>query len=387
MKNIYPVLLLFCIICTLSTCITAYEPEGIISTENILVVEGSIIAPYGTFIKLSKSRKITDDSNYTYIKDAAISIIADDGSIIASVDSKIENDTIVPGEYEVKEKLTFAPGLKYAVQIKTENKLYQSEYVEPLYAPEIDNVTWQHEEAKSVDIKVSTHNTADASIYYRWIYQEDWEIRSEFVSHYAWSQETGVVRLSVDSPNNTYYCWDNATSHNFLLGKADNLKGNSIKDQLLVSHKPQNSRFSYLYSMLVKQHALSKEAYEYFRNLQKNIDQTGSIFAPQPTDMKGNISCVTNPEEVVIGYINATTETTHRIYIDGKDVADMADVYDCKERFNYPITELHNIANQGLGILDEVDKYTFVCMPIRCVDCTARGGTKKRPAFWPNNHQ
>lgn len=387
MKKIYPILLLFCIICTLSTCITAYEPEGIIGTENMLVVEGTIIAPYGTFVKLSKSRKITEDSDYTYIKDATVSVIADDGSSVASVDPKIENDTIVPGEYQVKEKLTFSPGVKYAVQIKIENKLYQSAFVEPLYSPEIDKVTWQHEEATSVDIKVSTHNAADASRYYRWIYQEDWEIRSEYVSHFSWSRETGVVRLSVDGPNNTYYCWNKATSQSFLLGKADNLKENRINDQMLVSHKPQNTRFSYLYSMLVKQHVLSKEAYEYFQNLQKNIDQTGSIFAPQPTDMKGNIACVTNPEEVVIGYINATTETTHRIYIEGKEVADMADVYDCRERFYYSTTDLHNIANQGLGILDEIEKDTFVCMSSRCVDCTARGGTKKKPSFWPNDHQ
>jgi len=54
----------------------------------------------------------------------------------------------------------------------------------------------------------------------------------------------------------------------------------------------------------------------------------------------------------------------------------------------YPVCGLYAIAGtyyEGELIDELVD--VFVCAPIRCVDCTLRGGTKNKPGFWPNDHQ
>ena len=80
---------------------------------------------------------------------------------------------------------------------------------------------------------------------------------------------------------------------------------NRIIDHKLITIPRYDDRFSYIYSVLVHQYALDRKAFEYFQNIQKQIEDMGGLFAPQPTEIKGNITCLTHPEEIVIGYINA----------------------------------------------------------------------------------
>lgn len=152
-----------------------------------------------------------------------------------------------------------------------DGKEYQSDFVEPQITPEIDEVNFQYKEQEEVNIRVSTHNDdPNGSPYYRWTYKEDWEIRSEYFASYVWDGEI-VERISHDSPKNTFYCWKNNSSINFLLGKTEQMKINKIKDHTLINIPRYDDRLSYLYSVLVRQYSLDKEAFEYFRNLQKTL--------------------------------------------------------------------------------------------------------------------
>ncbi len=190
------------------------------------------------------------------------------------------------------------------------------------------------------------------------------------------------------SPDNIHYCWGSKTSNRIILGKSDNLSENRIKDHTILSLEPFNSRFSYLYSILVKQQTLDKKAYEYFDNMRKNVEQTGGIFAPQPTEIKGNITCLSDPKEIIIGYIYATTELSYRLYIKAEEVPGMGEIFDCREKKTFIEGELDKAYGQGMAILSEGDKAgIYICISRRCVDCTARGGSKNKPDFWPNNHQ
>ncbi|MDO3626770.1 DUF4249 family protein [Mucilaginibacter sp. BT774] len=62
-------------------------------------------------------------------------------------------------------------------------------------------------------------------------------------------------------------------------------------------------KLSVEYSILVKQYALSADAYKFYANLKKNTEQLGSIFDAQPSAIRGNIHFVTTPAEPVIGYL------------------------------------------------------------------------------------
>lgn len=375
----------YCTMIGLATgCITPYEPD-VEWINDLLVVEGTIIAPYGTTIHINRTNEGSSsfyDPSLTG-KKAIVTLISDKGTTIATA----KNTT--GGTYTLTDSISFKPGEKYAIHFLLDGKEYQSDFVEPQITPEIDEVNFQYKEQEEVNIRVSTHNdTPNASRYYRWTYKEDWEIVSDYFAQYTWSYETGVVKLNQFTSNNTHYCWGSNTSNRIILGKSDNLSENIIKNHTILTLKPKNNRFSYLYSILVTQQALDKKAYEYFENIRKNVEQTGGLFAPQPTEIKGNITCLNDPEEIIIGHIYATTETSYRFYIKAEEVPGMTDIYDCRDQPIFSEGMLSLAYGQGLAILKLGENPgTYVCINRRCADCTARGGSKSKPDFWPNNHQ
>ena len=383
------VIILIGIILLPVSCIESYEPAGVQDTAGILVVEGMILEK-GTTIKLSRTIRLDSTlqraSNYNAVHNALVQVIDETKNVIAIAEQQIVNGKINPGVYAVNGEIIFNPGTKYALDIQVENRNYQSAFVSPVHTPEVDDVTWKQNDDNSIDIMVSTHDPENKTNYFRWVFKEDWEYRSNYFGRYVYIPNTGeIIEQSMFGPNNRYYCWDSDVSKKILLASSDKHTESIIKNKKIHSFQPNNTRFSYLYSMLVKQYALDKEAYIYYDNLQKNIESGGTIFAPQPTELRGNIKCISHPDEVVIGYIVAAKETEYRIYIDMLKI-NGEDLYNCGETESFPIYELYNAYLQGWGICFEM-MGMYVCAPIKCVDCLLRGGTKNKPDFWPNDHQ
>jgi hypothetical protein len=150
------------------------------------------------------------------------------------------------------------------------------------------------------------------------------------------------------------------------------------------------------YSILVRQYALPAEAYQFYQNVLKNTEQLGSIFDALPSQINGNIHCLTNPAEPVIGYLTVTNVQTKRIFIPTSDLTShILTIYPCVceldtatyrnehgintiaiDLLEQPIT---NIPLWGIGPNLPPEAYAY--STILCVDCTIRGTTKK-PSFW-----
>ena len=386
----------FVLTCILSGCISAFEPDGIKELDGMLVVEG-IILEEGTTITLSRPNKITDQSNnFTDVSNAVIHIIDERNNIMA-----IARES-APGTYVANEKFTFIPEMKYALDIQVDNKHYQSAFVAPANTPEIDEVSWKLNEDKSIDIMVSTHGSENDTLYCLWSYKEDWEIRSYYSTHLRYDPDSDSVIAQSFWGDNRYYCWASDSSRSLIMASTDKFEHATIKDHIIHTLQPPDSRYSYLYSIEVKQYNLNREAVLYLENLQKNRDEIGSLFSPQPSEIKGNIRCLSDPGETVIGYIDVSKKSTSRLFIE------MADLYlsyledqqeYCDDRFEVFISQGPRYAYYhyqmgpivGYGISDCVSSGGGDCIysykPLPCVDCTRRGGTKTKPDFWPNDHR
>ena len=137
------------------------------------------------------------------------------------------------------------------------------------------------------------------------------------------------------------------------------------------------------YHIDVYQALVSKDAYKYLSNLQKNISQTGSLFAPLPAEYKGNVKCVTSPEQPVIGYVDVATITHKSIYLPTSDELYEQQASSCSV---IPASTFKNFSEayaSGFNILSLNVAYS----EYRCVDCTNSGrGTKDRPSWWPTDH-
>jgi hypothetical protein len=193
----------------------------------------------------------------------------------------------------------------------------------------------------------------------------------------------------VRSPNEMVYeCWKESSSTDLLLGSSSHLTADVIHKAPLVTMGKNTEKLSVRYSILVKQTVLSKEAYDYLQIMKRNTESLGSIFDAQPSQLKGNIICISNSDEEVIGFLTASSVSEKRIFIRASEVPWSHFTMSCEEIEipNTP-TALSNLMPFYIPIypIEDVNtgrtKSWMAATPI-CVDCTLRGGSLIKPSFW-----
>jgi len=349
------ILLLF----TFTGCISEYQAKGIDELRNLLVVEGTISEGITT-IKLSKSVGLHDDILTTeVVNHASVTVESETGSTYYA-------STPIQGTYTIYiDKLD--PEIGYRLKINLDNDQYESEFSKPIMTPEIDQVFWT-KSSGNANICVTTRGTEDQPRYYNWAYEEIWEIKAKYEGN-------------VSPFDSRYYCWIYKNSNQFVLASSDKLSENVISQKKLVETTTDDRRFEELYYIKVYQNMLSKAAYDYFSNLQKNIEDTGSIFSPIPSEMKGNISCITNPDIPVIGYVEVSNTKIMETYISVYD-----GLYEPKADYECISVGMDDERYTEQMVLYFMEGANALFSYQRCVDCTL-SGTKNKPYFWPNDHE
>ena len=390
-KNTYIVIIHTALIYMLSSCISAYEAADVEDMSGLLVVEG-VILEEGTQITLSRTVRLNESlTGYIFegVNFATIHIIDEAYNVVA-----VAEQEGTWGPYIVKEKFSFVPGMKYALDIDVYWKHYQSAFVEPVSTPAIDSVNWTLNDDNSIDITVSTHDPNNETLYSLWEYEENWELRATRFGSVRFDPITQTVIQQSLTGDNRYYCWASDRSKSLLLSSSDKFSNAIIKDYKIHTLYPGNHRYSYLYSINVSQYRLSREASEYFNNLQRNIEDGGSLFAPQPSEITGNIRCLSDPDETTIGYIFASKAATSRIFIPMEELRlnryeGLPDCSDLEQPFGNPAEAYR----AGYGVWGTDGHEGFIYASFRCVDCTERTDarfptpSKNKPVFWPNEHQ
>lgn len=340
-----------------------------------------------TSITLTRTTKLYDTANVIYEHNAVVNIEGENQELFPLY----ENGN---GVY-VSSSLNLHNTEKYRLHIKTqEGKEYTSDFVPVKSTPPIDSITWQRENG-GVKIYVNTHDPQNNTRYYHWKYEETWEFHAAYFTslYYIYNQNlvpVGVAYRNADHrPDTTLHkCWNNVISTNINLGSSEKLSEDKIYLPL-VFIEPASVKLSVLYSINIRQYALSHEAYLFFQKIKKNTENVGSIFDPQPSELEGNIHCVTNPSEIVIGYVDISEEKVKRIFIRSDELPDWGYKQSCVEMIidNQP----DSLVKYGIGLFPTsvsdanpfggIDKF-FATPEQTCMDCTLTG-SNVRPAFWP----
>ena len=381
------------------SCITEYEATGIEEQADILVVEG-IITDNETIITLSRSKRLTDDGSESFytVSNATVYVDCEDGTQFYGAPNWGWNNP--NGQYIIKTGV-LNQELTYSLKIEIEEPdfdspdcyptgdgwfcpsktyVYSSDPSYPIKTPEIDSVFWtKRGRGQPVNIHVATHTPDNKVLYYRWSYREDWETVAE--------DQIPDARL----PSYPYYCWSTDVSRNMLLGSAEKTTFGRVTDIINVMI-PSSRKLMELYRIDVTQNAISKRAHDYFANIKKNSQQSGSIFAPVPSELRGNIMCITDPGRAVIGYIDVSTTTYKRRYIPRVENAYESPYSDCTVLTLEAYCEKMGI-EENCQIPWEWVPYTMggygedpTYIEQKCVDCTYWGITTNKPEDWPNNH-
>lgn len=343
---------------------------------SLLVVEGTLNAGQGpTTITLSKTVKVNDPAAFKPVLNAKLSVEDKSGNTLALTESGNGNYT--------NAQLNLITGQEYRLRIKTtDNKEYLSDYVPVKATPAIDSVTWKKENG-NITIYANSHDASNNTRYYKWDYDETWEIRSYYVADYRY---TGVGAVIVPAPTYHYRCWKFAKSDKINLASTAALTSDVVSQAPVQIITPGSEKLSIRYSILLKQQALSKEAYSYFQLMKKNTESLGSIFDPQPSELKGNIKCITNPDEGVVGYFTASNITEKRIFITAQEAGWTYPQVCNTERVKNNPDSLQSYLPSFLPwgaeeLVPGVITY-YLLAPAPCVDCTKRGGDVTMPSYW-----
>jgi hypothetical protein len=338
---------------------------------NVLVVEGQITGSNTiSYAYLTRSVNVNDRSELVIEFGASVYVQDENGSAFELVYSDPNK------RYEGYANTEL--GKKYRMFIRTsDGKEFASEYTELLNTPDIGDINYERI-YDGFALKLNTEDPTNSTKYYHWSFEEDWEIRSPFMST-VWYDAPGN-RL-IDSVMTDYYiCYKSNKSTSIILGTTDNLSSSKLVDHRFHLIANADDRLSVRYSILLRQYASSLEGYKFLDLMRKNTESIGSIFDPQPSELVGNIVCINDPEERVLGFVDASIEKTKRVFINAAQV----------ENWNFRLScETYNVPSDSMPYY-----YPAIYLPTErgeaeipsatssCVDCRLRGGNNNKPAFW-----
>ncbi|MDF2187175.1 DUF4249 domain-containing protein [Paraflavitalea sp. CAU 1676] len=374
-----------CLVLLTLGCKQRFDPPVTAPPNGYLVVDGIINSGGGpTNIRLSRAISLSDTSRIKYERNAVVRVEGDNNSFYVLPESS-------QGLYSAA-GLPLANNVKYRLYVRTtEGKEYTSDYTTAIKTPAIDDIRW--EQPEDLQLYINTHDPQNKTRYYRWEWEETWEFHSAYTTtlkylRNSFGEITGIDYLYPNMMYDTmnYICWKTEYSTNLLIGSSAKLSKDSI--DLPIHFIPHASeKVSQLYSILVRQYALSKAGYEFLQKMKKNTEQTGTLFDAQPSELKGNIHANSNPNEIVIGYVEVCDMQEKRIFIKPSDLLAWGYRTGCMElkvpnnvdsirAYSY----LHptNVAE----LTPRGDIASFYAADVSCVLCTQRG-VHIKPPFWP----
>jgi hypothetical protein len=374
--------LLFFFAILLAQCRQAYEPAAITNNNlNSLVVDGTIISgPDSTIIKLSRTRILTNGSGKSPELNANVEVEGKNGDTYTLTN-------LGNGSYAAS-GLSLNMLEDYRININTsDGKNYVSDYTPVKQSPPIDSLSWKKDSSGNVNIYANTHDLQKNTRYYRWEFMETWEYHSFFETFYHYNpKDTSVYTDTTAEP---HICWDNHNSTDILIASSIKLSDDIIYQAPITSIEANSDRISVKYSILVKQYPLTLDGFNYWQALKQSSEQSGTLYDQEPSQITGNVHCITKPDEIVLGYVGASSVSSYRIFIDNSQVAPWSPTAPCGTIALHSRDSLAYDINTG-GWLVVKTEPAYAYMPNAyimssdfCIDCTSRRGTTTKPLFWP----
>lgn len=350
-----------------------------------LVVDGVINSGVGpTTIRISRTQALIDSNALRYERSAMVRVEGEDNSNFLLYEQ--EN-----GVYR-SDQLSLNPAIKYRLHIYTiDDKEYLTDYALPLKTPPIDDITWE-QDGNGIMLFANTHDPQNNTRFYRWEADETWEFHSPYIAQLAYVRfPNGSIR-GVDDNTPTemaamYTCWATESPKSLMIGTSKALSRDSIHLGLFYIVRG-SWKISVLYSVNVKQYALTEEGFDFLQRMKKNTEQMGTLFDPQPSQLNSNVRCVSDPEEPVIGFVEVSEVQQKRVFIKPSDVAPW--YYDPGCGYFVIKNNLDSIrliadillptTAHEFGTIGEL--LSFKAADPICVDCRLRG-TPVKPSFWP----
>jgi hypothetical protein len=381
-KQLYFLVIILALL--IKSCVSEFNADLPYEDSQILIVDGSIVG--GDFATFYVGKSFSLDEKYTpaiHAVDAKLVVTGDNGYI-----SK-EAISMGDGYY----RLYIDPledDVAYSLKITTASgEVYESLPGKPLKTPPIDSLSFNQPDGNDVHFYISTHDTENKenADYFFWTYRQDWEVKA----HYS----TEVLFNPADS---SYYegvqnliCWGKETKQNILIGSTEALSENRLVNHDFLQETATHKKFEHLFRITVEQKSISREAYQYYKSKRNVNEEMDGLFTPQPSEVEGNIECITNPDLKVIGYVDVVKNISQQtLFIYSYELS--RTVYTpCAylSSMNWPFppgfeAKPINFYRHGYRpVAQNLEIDVIEWAPGECVDCVIAGGNLTKPEGWP----
>jgi len=367
-----------------SSCIKPFYPEIDSLDANKLVISGQLTDEGGIQTVNISVTSSPADPEYLPVSGCTVQILDNAGNVFSMTDNG-------NGNYQTSiESSVLLPGTAYKLQVITPaGERIESSFDTLSVCPEIDSVYYQVENIEGsvageftrgiqfyTDLKASVGD----SRYFRWDVIETWEYHAEYPLEWYYD---GEVHHVWPPDYSRMVCWSTLKIPNIYTLTTRNLTENRYQKFPLHYVNNLSSRLMYGYSLLLKQYAMSEEAYVYWDKLRINSKQEGGLYQTQPLAIKGNMQNTSYPEHEVLGYFGVYSVKTRRIFVNPIPELPLDFSTMCNpSALRVGLVEITPDNYPGF-LMGNANGYFLVYLNPECVDCTKSGGVTVKPDFWP----
>lgn len=379
-----------------ASCIEEYDVSDfdIIPADEVFA-RGEIKVGAESYVSLQYATPFNDWTE-RYVDNAEVYVVGEDGfrspkGVFNEYTHMFEIDT-----YDAR------PGTRYSMEITIEGEKFASNYMQLIDTPDISRLYYEINQAKGVVEVFADVDNIGSQQKYLWTYEEDFEVNAPLKVESTTFDGGFIVDYSFlyynfYNVNRHLYCWGKQNSTSINLYSATNLADASVKHHKVAQVPGDGIKFDGLYCITVFLNAISDETYNYYEELERQTELSGSLFSPMPSDVRGNISCISNDKKIMRGTITASLPAVKRLFIDREEVMEIV---------NQQFGDAYIKPDPRMNILDfeddvkqrKDDGYLIwssqpdswylrpdnsrFYYPHMC-NCIKRGGTPYKPSWWP----
>lgn len=380
------------IIAVFIACIDEYTAEAIQGEKRVVV--DAVITDEDELqeITLSYSSQLNAPEFFP-IKNAEVTVVDLSGHVFQFSENYNKRGSYVgtiPAEY-------LQPGNAFQLKFKllNEDYIYESDFETMTACPEIDSLYYVIDNDRyignsfipvhGIQFFVDLLANSKYSKYFKWELEEIFEYRSSWPIETYWEGE-----FKTFAPNyKYYYCYATVTIPTIYSVSTADLNENVYLKYPLRFVSTQTQRLYYRYNLKVDQLSISEKAYRFWEQLKKNNQTAGGLSDMQPQQVIGNVHCVNEPDEKVLGFFGVSQIKTTRINIVRDDLRELIyeDNLNCVQWQPERLDFITNSPEESWPIYmapPPEDQRGLWYAPQDCFDCRMKGGVTELPDIWKN---
>ncbi len=322
MKKI--ILYSFLLIAAFTACEDIYYPD-VEQVENVLVIDARIES-WGreSYVRLTKSLGF-NESEYGYqpVSGAEVFLISNDDNSFPIYESQ-------NGIYPVYNRLN--PELEYKIKVVHLGDVYESSFEKVPKIPDMDTVFGIPEtrfflQGGENDIN-SVIEREGAQLYCNMLNEKEmpyYRFTARKILEYSYSVDLGMMEIMVYGWRSTFptETFNIAAPPEFSV-TSDILKHPLYfiekRPHLASDHKwngiEQAGNTNFIgWILILYQHGLSESAYNYYKDLNSQLNSDGRLFDPLYVQANNNLKCTSDPQKIVLGNFEISRMREHRFYV------------------------------------------------------------------------